>query len=159
MQINLDIVVRMKCPDLRVNVQDAAGDRIHAQSMLKLDPTNWSQWVDNKGMHRLGRDQHGRLITGEGYMSLAHEEGFGQEHVHDIVALGRRAARWGKTPRIWGGGEADSCRIYGSLELNKVQGDFHITARGHGYPEMGEHLDHSGKSFPRPIPLAQSDPN
>jgi hypothetical protein len=31
------------------------------------------------------------------------------------------------------------------MEGNKVQGDFHITARGHGYMEMGQHLDHSGK--------------
>jgi hypothetical protein len=38
---------------------------------------------------------------------------------------------------------ADACRIYGSLEGNKVQGDFHITARGHGYRENAPHLDHS----------------
>jgi hypothetical protein len=37
----------------------------------------------------------------------------------------------------------NACRIYGSLEGNKVQGDFHITARGHGYREVGAHLDHS----------------
>jgi len=77
-------------------------------------------------------------------MALAHEEGFGEEHIHDIVALGRRTARWGRTPRLWGS-HSDSCRIYGSLELNKVQGDFHITARGHGYMEFGQHLEHTGK--------------
>jgi len=37
----------------------------------------------------------------------------------------------------------DSCRIYGQLEIHKCQGDFHITARGHGYQVFGaEHLDH-----------------
>jgi Endoplasmic reticulum vesicle transporter len=37
----------------------------------------------------------------------------------------------------------DSCRIYGQLEIHKCQGDFHITARGHGYQQFGgEHLDH-----------------
>lgn len=147
MQINLDIVVHMRCNDLDVNVQDAAGDRILAGSMLKRDPTNWSQWVDNKGIHKLGRDKEGRVVTGEGFTSINHDEGFGEEHIHDIVALGRKKARWGKTPRIWGGGEPDSCRIYGSLELNKVQGDFHITARGHGYPAMGQHLDHNAFNF------------
>lgn len=140
LQINLDAVVRMRCDDLHINVQDAAGDRILAASMLKHDPTNWSQWVDGKGVHRLGRDSRGRLITGAGWQQ---EEGFGEEHVHDIVALGHRRAKWGKTPKLWG--EGDSCRIFGSLELNKVQGDFHITARGHGYMEFGEHLDHSGE--------------
>lgn len=142
LNINLDIVVHMKCQDLHVNVQDAAGDRILASATLARDPTNWSQWVDNKGIHKLGRDDKGKVITGEG----VHDEGFGEEHVHDIVALGRQRARWGRTPRLWGA-EGDSCRVYGSLELNKVQGDFHITARGHGYMEFGEHLDHNAFNF------------
>ncbi|XDG04141.1 hypothetical protein ABKA04_003756 [Annulohypoxylon sp. FPYF3050] len=142
MQINLDIVVKMKCKDLHVNVQDAAGDRILAASRLQEDATSWGQWVDAKGVHKLGRDSHGRAVTGAGW----HDEGFGEEHVHDIVAMGRKKARWGKTPRLWGA-EADSCRIYGSLDLNRVQGDFHITARGHGYAEAGQHLDHNAFNF------------
>jgi hypothetical protein len=146
--LNLDVVVNMRCADLHVNVQDAAGDRILAAGALTRDPTRWAHWVDGKGVHRLGRDAQGRVVTGEGYVAPAteqHEEGFGEEHVHDIVALGRKRAKWGKTPRLWGA-EADSCRVYGSLELNKVQGDFHITARGHGYMEFGEHLEHKGTS-------------
>lgn len=146
MQTNLDIVVKMQCHDLHINVQDAAGDRILAASKLKRDPTNWSQWVDAKGIHKLGRDSQGRVNTGEGWQHLAeHDEGFGEEHIHDIVALGKKRAKWSKTPRLWGG-QGDSCRIYGSLDLNKVQGDFHITARGHGYREMGgHHLEHNRK--------------
>ncbi|RCI13140.1 hypothetical protein L249_1138, partial [Ophiocordyceps polyrhachis-furcata BCC 54312] len=146
MQINLDTVVRMQCGDLNVNVQDAAGDRIRAGTRLRFDQTSWSQWINAKGIHQLGRDSDGRVITGAGWQSLAHgEEGFGEEHVHDIVAAGRRTARWAKTPRVHGA--PDSCRIYGSLELNKVQGDFHITARGHGYIEGGDHLDHGKFNF------------
>ncbi|KAK3898545.1 endoplasmic reticulum vesicle transporter-domain-containing protein [Staphylotrichum tortipilum] len=141
--INLDVVIHMRCADLHVNVQDAAGDRILAAERLTRDPTSWAQWVDGKGVHRLGRDEHGKVVTGEGYDE---DEGFGEEHVHDIVALGRRRAKWSKTPRLWGA-EADSCRVYGSLELNKVQGDFHITARGHGYMEFGEHLGHEAFNF------------
>ena len=143
MQINLDIVIPMKCEDLHVNVQDASGDRILAATRLKRDATRWAQWVDAKGVHKLGRDDKGRLITGEGYHAITHDEGFGEEHIHDIIALAKKQARWGKTPRLWGGA-SDSCRIYGSLDLNKVQGDFHITARGHGYMEFGEHLEHNG---------------
>ncbi|KAL2157698.1 hypothetical protein VTH06DRAFT_5181 [Thermothelomyces fergusii] len=124
--INIDVVVRMRCADLHVNVQDAAGDRILAASALHRDPTAWAHWVDGKGVHRLGRDAEGRVVTGEGYLGPDHDEGFGEEHVHDI---------------------ADSCRIFGSLELNKVQGDFHITARGHGYRELGEHLSHNAFNF------------
>jgi hypothetical protein len=50
-----------------------------------------------------------------------------------------------RTPRLKRGMVADSCRLYGSLEGNKVQGDFHITARGHGYMELGDHLKHESK--------------
>jgi hypothetical protein len=142
LQINLDMVIKMRCPDLHINVQDAAGDRILASEKLKKDPTHWGQWVDGKGVHKLGKDAHGKVITGEGY----HDEGFGEEHVHDIIAVaGGKRAKFSKTPRLRGRGGADSCRVYGSLDVNKVQGDFHITARGHGYMEMGSaHLDHDG---------------
>ncbi|KAI1112359.1 DUF1692-domain-containing protein [Nemania sp. NC0429] len=144
MQINLDVVVHMECKDLHVNVQDAAGDRILAASRLQEDITTWAYWVDSKGIHKLGRDSHGRVDTGAGW----HDEGFGEAHVHDIVAMGRKSARWSKTPRLKHGVKGDSCRIYGSLDLNRVQGDFHITARGHGYSEMfAEHLDHNAFNF------------
>jgi len=86
LQINLDIVLSMHCQDIHINVQDAAGDRILAGNMLKRDATNWGQWVDARGIHRLGTDVHGRLITGEGFQHYEHEEGFGEEHVHDIIA-------------------------------------------------------------------------
>ncbi|CCC12416.1 hypothetical protein SMACR_05593 [Sordaria macrospora] len=145
LDINLDIVVKMKCQDIHINVQDAAGDRILAASKLHRDPTVWQHWVDNKGIHKLGRDAQGKVVTGEDYLQ-GHDEGFGEEHVHDIVALGRKRAKWARTPRLWGA-TPDSCRVFGSLELNKVQGDFHITAKGHGYMEFGQHLDHSAFNF------------
>ena len=148
MQINLDVVVRMQCADLHINVQDASGDRILAANKLNKDRTVWDAWVDGKGMHKLGRDSEGRVNTGEGWHDWAYrEEGFGEEHVHDIIAASRRKARWARTPRYKG--NPDSCRIFGSLDLNKVQGDFHITARGHGYMEIGEHLDHTSKCLYR----------
>lgn len=150
LQINMDIVLRMKCADLNINVQDAAGDRILAANRLKREPTAWKHWVDNKGVHRLNRDDQGRVVTGEGYMAMhGHDEGFGEEHVHDIVRISGKKAKFAKTPKLKGAA-ADSCRVFGNLDLNRVQGDFHITARGHGYMEFGEHLDHSSK-FGKPL--------
>ncbi|KAG0652908.1 Endoplasmic reticulum-Golgi intermediate compartment 2 [Hyphodiscus hymeniophilus] len=146
LQINLDIVIPMQCKDIHINVQDAAGDRILAGTMLKEEATNWNQWADIRGVHRLGTDSQGRMNTGEGYHE--HEEGFGEEHVHDIVAAAGGKKKFAKTPRLRGGIRGgDSCRIFGSLGVNKVQGDFHITARGHGYQEFGEHLDHTAFNF------------
>ena len=44
--------------------------------------------------------------------------------------------------------ERNACRIYGPLEIHKLQGDFHITARGHGYQAFGTaHLDHESISL------------
>ncbi|KAI9802652.1 MAG: hypothetical protein M1825_002674 [Sarcosagium campestre] len=133
MQLNMDIVVGMHCADLHVNVQDAAGDRILAGEMLKKDDTRWSAWKNTRGLHSLGR---GTDDTDE-------DEG---DHVREVVKnIGWTKKKFPRTPRLRGNG--DSCRIYGSMELNKVQGDFHITARGHGYLEFGQHLDHSEFNF------------
>lgn len=152
LQINLDLVIAMRCEDIHINVQDAAGDRILAAEKLRLEATDWSAWVTIKGMHRLGKDDQGRVVTGEGYHD---DEGFGEEHVHDIVAAAAASgkgwmgknAKWSKTPRLKRGSFGDSCRVYGSLDVNKVQGDFHLTARGHGYQQVGQHLDHTAFNF------------
>lgn len=135
LQINVDLVVAMKCEDVHMNVQDASGDRILAGMMLKHEKTRWEQWVDADGVHQLGQDKEGRVVT-----DGTHDEGFGEEHVHDIVG-NARIKKFAKTPRLRG--QEDACRVFGSLEVNKVQGDFHITARGHGYQEFGSHLDHN----------------
>ena len=126
----------MKCPDIHVNVQDASGDRILAGEMLSREPTSWSQWVNDKGIHILGNE------GGKGRREEMEEEDTHVGHVLGDVKRGRK--KFKKTPRMRRGAMADSCRIYGSLEGNKVQGDFHITARGHGYEMFGQHLDHNG---------------
>ncbi|KAH0545163.1 hypothetical protein FGG08_000775 [Glutinoglossum americanum] len=141
LQINLDIVVAMPCSDLHVNVQDASGDRILAGGVLKHDPTNWSQW--GKGMHQLGWGDQNAMYDDE------------IDHLADII--GGRESKWRSTPRLKGDGNA--CRIYGDMQLNKVQGDFHITARGHGYMEWGQHLSHDVFNFSHIIPSLSFGPH
>ncbi|KAH6883194.1 hypothetical protein J4E91_003007 [Alternaria rosae] len=133
MRINLDMIVAMRCADLHVNMQDAAGDRTLAGELLRKDPTSWSQWTGKNaesGTHELGKDKKA------GWDDI--------EDVHEQLGKARKS-KFSKTPRVRG--QTDSCRIYGSIIGNKVQGDFHITARGHGYMEFGEHLDHSTFNF------------
>ena len=134
LQINLDIVISMPCQDLHVNVQDASGDRILAGELLKRDPTSGRHWVDvNKGVFKL-----------EQGMSIDEQER--DTHVGHVLGEVKSSKRkFKKTPKLSRGDQAGACRIYGSLEGNKVQGDFHITARGHGYQEFGEHLDHKSE--------------
>ncbi|TKA26506.1 hypothetical protein B0A50_05343 [Salinomyces thailandicus] len=132
LQINLDVVVRMQCRDLHVNVQDASGDRILAGQALKREGTSWKQWGAGAGTFRGGREE------------LAE---YREEDVHDYLGAAGGGARFRKTPRVPRGHEVDSCRVFGSLHGNKVQGDFHITARGHGYMEFGQHLGHEAFNF------------
>ncbi|KAI5210189.1 hypothetical protein AUEXF2481DRAFT_34894 [Aureobasidium subglaciale EXF-2481] len=140
LQLNLDVVVAMKCDDLHINVQDASGDRIMASQTLSRNPTMWSHWQNTKGAHHLGGSAAER--GGPDYQ---------EEDVHDYLGAAHKKKKFAKTPRLGRGATADSCRVYGSLELNKVQGDFHITARGHGYMEFGQHLDHQSFNFSHQI--------
>ena len=136
LQINIDIVIPMRCDDLHVNVQDASGDRILAGDTLTKDRTGWNHWVNRQGLHTLD--------SGDLARQREEEEDTHPEHVVGEVMKKKRRRKFKKTPKGWWNGDQEACRIYGSLEGNKVQGDFHITARGHGYMEFGEHLDHSG---------------
>ena len=121
-------------------MQDASGDRILAGDMLAKDATNWRQWIDRVNtLERQGKD-----------LAKEQEE---DTHVGHVLGHGKEKRRFKKTPRLGRGMPGTSCRVYGSLEGNKVQGDFHITARGHGYMEFGQHLDHSGPSSPMAFPL------
>lgn len=139
LQINIDIVIPMKCDDLHINVQDASGDRILAGDALNKDRTDWYQWVNSKGVYTFDSGDIGR--------HREEEEDTHPDHVVGEVRRKKKKRKFKRTPRGFGRNALESCRIYGSLEGNKVQGDFHITARGHGYMEFGEHLDHSAFNF------------
>ena len=137
MQMNLDIIVAMRCPDLHINVQDASGDRILASELLQRETTQWSTWVGP-----------GRRYQADDWRKEQAVQYSREEDVHDYLGAARKGKRrFPSTPMARRGGDEsdEACRIFGSLEGNKVQGDFHITARGHGYMEFGEHLDHGRK--------------
>jgi Endoplasmic Reticulum-Golgi Intermediate Compartment (ERGIC) len=144
LQINLDTVVHMQCKDLHINVQDAAGDRIFAGQMLERDPTRWEMWTSERMMRLLGQERGQELSPSDAAAERRrlHQESQDTHAGHVLGEVRRGTRKFPKTPRMRKGVEADACRIYGSLEGNKVQGDFHITARGHGYQEFGEHLSH-----------------
>lgn len=161
LQLNLDIVVAMHCSDLHVNVQDAAMDRIMAGDLLKKDDTLFSLWDNSrKAKNRrsgqaaymgTGPDSN-RLNAADAARKRAEEE---DKHVAHVLGHMRDnpSKKFEKTPRLKRWENADACRIYGSLEGNKVQGDFHITARGHGYLEYGgaTHLQHADFNFSHQI--------
>ncbi|EXJ83199.1 hypothetical protein A1O1_06818 [Capronia coronata CBS 617.96] len=153
LQLNLDIVVAMPCRDLHVNVQDAAMDRIMAGDLLTKEDTNFGIWTDPRQRwllrkKRSRRSQYQGLHGGDEQRTKEEEE---DSHVGHVLGHMRenQGRKFAKSPRLRAGMPVDACRIYGSLEGNKVQGDFHITARGHGYMEFGmqQHLDHGRFNF------------
>jgi endoplasmic reticulum-Golgi intermediate compartment protein 2 len=158
LQINLDIVVAMQCKDLHVNVQDAAGDRILAGDLLTRHDTNWQLWTDKLNKRRRRDKQaYQRLHEPSADRMRAEEE---DQHVGHVLGHMREGGKkFPETPKLRKRENPDSCRIFGSLEGNKVQGDFHITARGHGYIEFGyqQHLDHtSACTLPFALPSFHS---
>ncbi|PYH41661.1 COPII-coated vesicle protein [Aspergillus saccharolyticus JOP 1030-1] len=144
LQLNLDIVVRMPCDTLHVNIQDASGDRILAGELLQRERTSWQLWMDKRNSHH---DEYQKLSQEDSDRLAAQEA---DAHVHHVLGEVRRNSKrkFPKGPRLRRNDAVDSCRIFGSLEGNKVQGDFHITARGHGYQDaQGGHLDHNVFNF------------
>lgn len=143
------MVVQMPCELLRVNIADASGDRILAGELLKKDDTSWKLWMDKRNYGSSDGPREYQTLSQEDSSRLTEQEE--DAHVHHVLGEVRRNPRkkFPKGPRMRWGEKADSCRIYGSLEGNKVQGNFHVTARGHGYSEFSPHLDH-GSMFPFP---------
>lgn len=141
LQINIDMVVAMRCEDLHINVQDASGDRILAGQALNKKPTTWAQWDHSKNVHALGGSAAERKkIAGDGGSA------YREEDVHDYLGAARKKKKkFANTPKLPKHALPNACRLFGSLDGNKVQGDFHITARGHGYMEFGQHLDHNSE--------------
>lgn len=134
----------MQCADLHVNVQDAAMDRIVAGDLLIKEPTNYALWTSQSRRSNvyqtINQQTPERRVAEEEDSHVAHVLGHMRENPS------RKFSKSLKVPRNT---PTDACRIYGSLEGNKVQGDFHITARGHGYMEFGQpsHLDHTAFNF------------
>lgn len=144
LQINLDIVVAMRCNQVHINVQDATGDRLMAGTVLSQDPTSWAAHLSALS----GREDAGdHLDDSSSSSSDASTTPNIGESIQEVLRLSRRGRRFPRTPRLRSGVDPDACRIYGSMEVNKVQGDFHITARGHGYLDFGAHIDHSAFNF------------
>lgn len=136
LQLNFDMIVHMPCEQLNVNVQDASGDRVMASMVLKKDDTTWAQWASYHKSHALGTTKEERL-------SIEDAVEYRQQDVHDYIHAARGRKNFRKTPKLPRGVPADSCRLAGSMHTNKVQGDFHITAAGHGYASIpGFHIPH-----------------
>lgn len=129
LQVNVDIIVKMPCGVLSVDMKDALGDRLELSQGFTRDGTLFDIGQAEK------LDAHARAMSAsEVTTSARHSRGFfsffssSSKHkfkpTYNIVA------------------DASACRIYGSIHVKKVTANLHITTMGHGYPGKG-HVDHS----------------
>lgn len=108
--LNVDIIVAMPCKYLDANVRDVTEDRIMAEELLNFEgvrvpPYFWTMTPEKKEIRSFDIDS---------VLQNSLEA--------DYIGQGRRVNV-----------DLPACRISGTIPINRVQGDFHITAEGYGY--------------------------
>ncbi|CAI2162362.1 12237_t:CDS:2 [Funneliformis geosporum] len=111
LQINVDITVNTQCHYLTVDVVDVAGERLHITTELEKIPTKF----EVRSAHLLSDNYSSRLDFRQMVVEAA--SNFNPIPENDDVH----------------GETQTACRIVGYLDVNKVTGNLHITALGHGY--------------------------
>ncbi|KAK6184063.1 hypothetical protein SNE40_006602 [Patella caerulea] len=117
LQVNVDMTVAMKCDFIGADILDVTGQDTHSFGRLTLDPAYFDLSPKQKK-----------------YQSFIQEVNrYLQTEYHAVQELlwktGGPNFRGGMPPREdKPDREPDSCRVHGSLEVNKVAGNFHITA-------------------------------
>ncbi|XP_067654341.1 endoplasmic reticulum-Golgi intermediate compartment protein 2-like [Haliotis asinina] len=129
-KINVDMTVAMKCSSIGADVLDLTGQDVHSYGKL-LEEDTYFELTPNQQKYHTFLQEINRYL---------------QEEYHAIQDLMWKS----KTPAFRGGMPPretnpdhgpDACRVHGSLEVNKVAGNFHITAgksvpmipRGHAH--------------------------
>ncbi|KAF7720840.1 hypothetical protein EC973_005983 [Apophysomyces ossiformis] len=116
--INMDLTVAMPCPALLVHVYDVTGQRVQVTGDLKLVPAEFS--IGTAGKHG--------SITNPSYIQAIVKAATGKQYDEAVAA------------------DMGACRIYGSINANKVAANLHITSVGHGY-HSHTHTDHALLNF------------
>ncbi|KAF9317250.1 hypothetical protein BG003_001007 [Podila horticola] len=115
--INLDITVAMPCDALSLDLRDIADVQLHLSDKVQKIPTHFT----------LGSSSYADHIRSKPL------------NVQKLIKAASRTASLEKAKNN-PDEKFDACRIAGSFEANKLSGNMHITAVGHGY--AGAHIDH-----------------
>lgn len=129
LKINVDITVAMPCKFVGADVLDMTGEQVMTFGELELEDTWWTldpeQQIHFEGVQRVNsylRDQF--------------------HSIHELLWRSGYTNIFGDMPqrRFFPNTMKDACRLTGSLGINKVAGNFHITAgktiplpRGHAH--------------------------
>ncbi|CAG8614207.1 11369_t:CDS:10 [Paraglomus occultum] len=114
MDINVDITVAMPCSSISIDELELTGERTNLDEVIRTVPAKFEV--------RSARKLREFLLS-EIDMDV------------DIRKLIKdaRAKGWNSGSEVPADDTFSSCRIYGSFAVNKVAGNFHITAVGQGY--------------------------
>ena len=122
LRVILDMTVAMDCNNLSVDVVDAAGTSLHLQHEFLIQPSVLHLIRGPQDPHKYGTERRTDV-----------RQIFRQAAIRRIRAVDSQPKSVMK-----------GCRISGSIQVNKVAGNLHITALGHGY--FGPHTHHDGIS-------------
>ncbi|KAJ1966372.1 hypothetical protein IWQ62_002443 [Dispira parvispora] len=133
LRINFDVTVAMACKYLTVDDIDVTGSQRHFDGTLKKIPTLF----DTDQATDLRRE---RLLQVEGDLG----------NMAQFIRQSHKARKSRTTPsqgQIGAGknNANEACRVVGSASVNKVAGNFHFTALGHGHG--GAHTPHDAINF------------
>ncbi|KAK2569183.1 Endoplasmic reticulum-Golgi intermediate compartment protein 2 [Acropora cervicornis] len=126
LQINVDLTVAMQCGDIGADVLDLSGSKLEFGDDLKLEPSHFELTREQASWLGMFRQMHAFM---EGYRALKVLEQFKS----DLPTYMPKRSQGEDKP-------FDACRIHGSFKVNKVAGNFHVTAgksihhpRGHAH--------------------------
>jgi hypothetical protein len=142
-RLNIDMTVAMKCHHIGADVLDQTGQDVYGFGQLQEDPVFW-ELSQEQEKHRAFIRTKNEYLTKE-YHAL-----------QDVLWTSKNLLLRAKAPKSQvhqSKQEPDACNIHGSFELNKVAGNFHITAgksipvipRGHAHLAMM--MDESDYNF------------
>ncbi|XP_044014075.1 endoplasmic reticulum-Golgi intermediate compartment protein 2 [Aphidius gifuensis] len=117
LKINIDITVAMTCSQLGADVLDATNQNLLGFEPLTEEDT-WWELSSNQRTH---------------FDALKHMNSYLREEyhaIHEVLWKSSKVAFMSEMPKrnIEPTTKPDACRIYGSMNVNKVAGNFHITA-------------------------------
>lgn len=113
LSLNIDMLVAMPCEFLHTNVMDITDDRFLAGELLNFEGTNFFL------------PQHFEINSKNSDHDTPDLDHVMQETMRAEFRVAGARVNEG----------APACHIFGSIPVNQVKGDFHITGKGFGYSD------------------------
>jgi len=132
LKLNVDLTVAMPCDLVGADILDKTGQNAFSFGRLREEPTWWE--LDSN--QRIHFDEVQRLNQ---YLREEYHQ------LQDVLWHSGYSKLYSDMPerRLKPANAPDACRVHGSLTLNKVAGNFHVTA-GKVLPIAGAHAHMTG---------------